>query len=117
MEHSVIDCNLKFLIGGHLKLFIGFRVNPGSFERAVIRFFMILLDTILNKTSTINGIRFSLIILRCVTSVSVRNKKYVCMHVCPSVHVGIIEREVLTSRLCSGASGAKNSQNEAGYDE
>lgn len=37
--------------------------------------------------------------------------------VCPSVNVGITEREVLTSRLCSGASGAKNSLNEAGYDE
>lgn len=34
-----MDCNLKFLIGGHLKLFIGFRMDTGLFERAVIRCF------------------------------------------------------------------------------
>lgn len=52
-----------------------------------------------------------------VSGTSARNKEYVCVCVCPSVRAGIKEREVLTSRLCSGASGAKNSPNEAGYDE
>lgn len=34
-----MDCNLKFLIGGHLKLFIGFGEDTGICERAVIRGF------------------------------------------------------------------------------
>lgn len=59
----------------------------------------------------------SAITLRCVLAVHQREIRNMCVCVCPSVHAGIKEREVLTSRLCSGASGAKNSPNEAGYDE
>lgn len=38
-EHSVIDCNLKFVIGGHLKLFTGLRADANLSEGALIRCF------------------------------------------------------------------------------